>query len=326
MNAFLWGNSTGKGVKWITWKKLCVPKEVGGLGLKELKEFNAAMLAKQGWRLLTEANPLVSAVMKAKYYPQTDLLMANLGNNPSYVWRGIVASLEWLKGGARRRIGDGENTLVWRDPWLPDQSNGYIRTPVYEHLQNIKVRNLMTMEGTKWDLEVIADLFKEADCERIQSIPLSRHVQHDSWYWLLEDKGIFTVKSCYRFIQGECDDEYKSLWKRIWALKLPRKVTHVIWRLCKDCLPTNTALYNRYVNVNPLCPWCHAAAETNLHAIFLCDFALTMWRTVGLQSLVHCTDQEAPKEIFDRVFQQGSKDQCLQVSMLCWSLWHRRNR
>ncbi|XP_074337079.1 uncharacterized protein LOC141674258 [Apium graveolens] len=177
--------------------------------------------------------------------------MANLGNNPSYVWRGIVASLEWLKGGARRRIGDGENTLVWRDPWLPNQSNGYIRTPVYEHLQNIKVQNLMTMKGTEWDLEVIADLFEEAVCEQIQSIPLSRHVQHDSWYWLLEDKGIFTVKSCYRFIQGECDDEYKSLWKRIWALKLPRKVTHVIWRLCKDCLPTNAALYNRYVDVNP---------------------------------------------------------------------------
>ncbi|XP_074326484.1 putative mitochondrial protein AtMg00310 [Apium graveolens] len=126
MNAFLWGNATGRGVKWITWKKLCVSKEFGGLGLKELKKFNTAMLAKQGWRLLLEANPLVSTVMKAKYYPQADILNADLGNNPSYVCRGIVAALEVLKSGARRRIGNGENTLVWRDPWLPDVSNGYI--------------------------------------------------------------------------------------------------------------------------------------------------------------------------------------------------------
>lgn len=237
MNAFLWGNATGKGVKWITWKKLCVPKEVGGLGLKELKKFNTAMLAKQGWRLLTEVNPLVTAVMKAKYYPQTDLLNAGLGNNPSYVWRGIVAAMETLKSGVRRKIGNGENTLVWQDPWLPDISHGYIRTGVYDQLQNIKVRNLMNNEGTEWDLEVINDLFDAEDCARIQSIPLSRHVTHDSWYWLMEDKGVFTVKSCYRLLQGECDDAYKRLWKRIWTMKLPRKVAHFCGDYVKNVYP-----------------------------------------------------------------------------------------
>lgn len=50
-----------------------MPKEFGGLGLKELKKFNMAMLAEQGWRLLTEANPLVSAVMKSKYYARKNL-------------------------------------------------------------------------------------------------------------------------------------------------------------------------------------------------------------------------------------------------------------
>lgn len=29
MNAFLWRNAVGGGVKWITWKKLCVPKMFG---------------------------------------------------------------------------------------------------------------------------------------------------------------------------------------------------------------------------------------------------------------------------------------------------------
>lgn len=80
MNAFLWGNTAGRGVKWITWKKMCVPKDFGGLGLKELKKFNMEMLAKQSWRLLTRANPLVSEVMKARYYPQTELIDAGLGD------------------------------------------------------------------------------------------------------------------------------------------------------------------------------------------------------------------------------------------------------
>lgn len=137
---------------------------------------------------------------------------------------------------------------------------------------------------------------------------------------------MFTVKSCYRLLQGECDDAYKRMWKRIWTMKLPRKVAHVLWRLCKECLPSNAALYNRYVDVNPLCPWYHSEIETNVHTMFLCDFALTLWRTVGLHSLVQCTDQETPKEVLNRVFHRGIKDQCLEVAMPCWSLWHRRNK
>ena len=31
-----------------------------------------------------------------------------------------------IKFGARRRIGNGENTLVWRDPWPPGVANVYM--------------------------------------------------------------------------------------------------------------------------------------------------------------------------------------------------------
>lgn len=72
-------------------------EDVWMIGLKELNKFNMAMLAKQSWRLLTEANLLVSAIMKTRYYPQAKLIDAELGNNHSYVWRGIFASLEIIK-------------------------------------------------------------------------------------------------------------------------------------------------------------------------------------------------------------------------------------
>lgn len=58
----------------------------------------------------------------------------------------------------------------------------------------------MTEEGNNWDMEVIEDLFESADCEFIQRIPLSRPVSNDSWYWLVDDKGVFTVK----VVTGSC--------------------------------------------------------------------------------------------------------------------------
>ncbi|KAL8112201.1 hypothetical protein AgCh_019769 [Apium graveolens] len=80
MNSYWWES----GIKWMSWSRLCEVKEGGGLGFKRLREFNMTMLAKQAWRLMNNANPLVTAIMKAKYYVDGEFLNANLGTNPSY--------------------------------------------------------------------------------------------------------------------------------------------------------------------------------------------------------------------------------------------------
>ncbi|KAL8112036.1 hypothetical protein AgCh_019659 [Apium graveolens] len=216
MNAFLWGRgSTGKGVKWVAWKKLCRPKECGGLGVRDLRNFNLAMLAKQGWRFLNETNPLVSAFMKAKYYPQTDLLNAEAGANASYIWRSIMASLRAVKAGTRRKIGNGIDTNVWEMPWIPRLEDEYLTSAMQNYLGHITVNNLMVTGEKRWDLAVIKDIIDSRDVEEIKHIPLLLSDTRDSWFWVLDEKGDFTVKSCYRWLQGEIVDEDKSFWKRL---------------------------------------------------------------------------------------------------------------
>ena len=50
INVFWWGGrSNNWGIKWIAWEHVACPKELGGIGFRNFKAFNIAMVDKQGW-------------------------------------------------------------------------------------------------------------------------------------------------------------------------------------------------------------------------------------------------------------------------------------
>ena len=94
---------------------MCEPKEKGGMGFKDLNNFNLALLAKQGWRLQTHHNSLFCRVFKAKYFPNCEFMDAVLCRQPSYVWRSIMASQDMVKKGMKWRVSNRECISIWHD-------------------------------------------------------------------------------------------------------------------------------------------------------------------------------------------------------------------
>jgi hypothetical protein len=88
------------------------------MGFRDLRAFNEALLAKQGWRGMTNPNSMVARVLKAKYYPHSDYLKAKQTHNPSFTWQSIQKVSWLLKKGYIWNIGDGKTINIWEDRWI----------------------------------------------------------------------------------------------------------------------------------------------------------------------------------------------------------------
>jgi hypothetical protein len=56
---------------------LCTKRQ-GGMGFRDIHCFNLALLAKQAWRLLDNPDSLCVTILRAKYFPDGDLMTASL--------------------------------------------------------------------------------------------------------------------------------------------------------------------------------------------------------------------------------------------------------
>ena len=113
------------------WQDIAILKCEGGMGFGVFGLFNQAMLAKQGWRLLTNPESLCAKVLKGRYYHDSDFLAATKKRNSSHTWRAILHGRECLNLGLIKRVGDGASINIWEDPWIPS-NHGYrpiIRLP-----------------------------------------------------------------------------------------------------------------------------------------------------------------------------------------------------
>jgi hypothetical protein len=111
-------------------QQLAKAKIMGGMGFRDLHNFNKALLARQGWRLIQYPNSLVSRFLKAKYYPHQSFLDSTVKGNASFTWRSICESKGVLVDGMRFRVGSGSAIKIWHDSWLPGSSSAKVLSPV----------------------------------------------------------------------------------------------------------------------------------------------------------------------------------------------------
>ena len=281
---FWWGQKKEeRKLAWLSWEKMCEPKCNGGMGFKDLKLFNKALLAKQGWSLQMGGNSLVYRVLKAKYFPTCDFIHASIRHNPSYTWTSLISTHSLVIEGLRWRVGNGANIKVWQDKWLSRGSTYSVISPRLFLSVDTRVADLIDLNIAKWKNEVLDSHFEPHEANLIKSIPLSATLPTDKQVWAVTNNGIFTVRSAYKLVaslfKSKCNGTasngslLRRFWKKVWSLPIPHKVRHFCWRACCYTSPTKAKLMRRNVIAKDLCVCCLDSAKTNGHIFFSCSKA-----------------------------------------------------
>lgn len=337
-----WWNSLEhkKKIHWISWEKLCLAKNQGGLGFRDLECFNQALLAKQAWRIYQNPDSLFSKVLKSKYFDQNEFHIAVLGVRPSFAWTSILYGRSLLLKGLVKRVGNGASISVWVDPWL---DMGGLRPPLIKNLFiniDLKVSELIDPITKSWIPEKINDLFYPVEAAVIlKNKPVVS--KEDFWVWKFNKSGDYSVKSGYwlsfkeakqaLILEAEMLPSLNGLKEQVWYIPTAPKIKAFLWKCLCNAIPVSERLCSRGLNIDLRCQACGVEGESVNHVLFSCSLARQVWALSNYPQTVEGFHQSSAFVNFQYLLQGMKRIEIPMVirrsfPWILWFLWKNRNK
>lgn len=101
---------------YVAWDVITTPKEMGGLGLRSLKETNQALILKTIWKIAVGAEAQWVQALKAKYYPRGAFWSIQRRCKCSKLWKQIMDLRPVMEVNIAWKIGSGETINIYSQP------------------------------------------------------------------------------------------------------------------------------------------------------------------------------------------------------------------
>ena len=109
---FLWGRmGEGKKFHLVNWSQVCQPLKMGGLGVRNLRIFNQALMGKWLWRYGNEEDAFWSHLIFVKYGREVN------GPYGISLWKHIRKGWGSFACHLHFEVGDDTKTKFWDDVW-----------------------------------------------------------------------------------------------------------------------------------------------------------------------------------------------------------------
>jgi len=113
--------------------------------------------------------------------------------------------------------------------------------------------------------------------------------EEDSWRWLPEESGAFSVNSSYRVLENlvlldvGLSAEEEGGFVMLWKSPAPSKVVAFSWMAIIDRIPTRSNLTFRHILAHrdpSVCVLCGQGEEMTTHLFLHCDVVVLIWRKI----------------------------------------------
>ncbi|GKU99946.1 hypothetical protein SLEP1_g12720 [Rubroshorea leprosula] len=215
---FLWGGvGEGRKIAWVAWERVCCGKKEGGLGVKNLRWFNMALLGKWWGRLIGGDKGLWSRVLLEKYGGKG-------GNWLSWMKEGKGIGSPWWNDICKLNIGLDKNCSIYDRGYWSDGRWCW--------------RFQWRRSTRAWEEEKLQQL--------IGTINHIKPVQNvkDTWRWRPDNEGNYTTRSAYEQLAKK-EESTLLEYKNIWSAQVPSKVAAFSWQMLLDRIPTKANLAKR---------------------------------------------------------------------------------
>ncbi|XP_074266590.1 uncharacterized protein LOC141589866 [Silene latifolia] len=333
-------------ISWCSRLFLSQPKGNGGLGIRRMKEFNQALLAKIGWRMIIHPDSILSKSIGAKYglrWQDGELLFNDGKSNSSWGWKGIAWGLELIKPLLAWNISPFSDLSVWNTKWV----NGRVPKPLClelltdpPNLSNLRIKNLIS-NNSCWDRRLVSTFFDETFVRDILAIPIRCSEGMDNFFWSASSSGNYSVKIGYHIalkklwntsatpkdhsrVPAACMGVFQKI---LWNLPGPKSWIILIWKILTESLPSGEGFLKRGFDGPFTCVLCDSPeTETPDHLFRDCSFASRVWAgsVLGIraQSGNNLNLQSWVCNWLSVLFKADNKQEaCLSFLCTIWTIW-----
>ena len=271
MRAFLWKGVDLKttGAK-IAWKDVCRPKQEGGLGIKCLKVWNAALMLRHLWILFEDKENLWAKWIHTYHLKGRSLWVVRPSSSSSWNWQNMLKLRDRIRPHLKHTIGNGETTSLWYDNWHPRGPlilNWDHRIIVDSGLsQEAKVSSIICNNQWQWPRSPTVDL-----CDISSTMPsyAPNQAKMDSVKWAPSANGKFSAASAWELIRNP---NPKVPWfKLVWFSQVVPRMSFILWLAVYERHSTKDRIFNPSMSTD--CILCRGAAETHAHLFFECTYS-----------------------------------------------------
>ncbi|KAJ9553884.1 LOW QUALITY PROTEIN: hypothetical protein OSB04_017929 [Centaurea solstitialis] len=270
IRSFLWSSGEAvKGKAKVAWKVVCLPREKGGLGVRDLRKWNKVLLTKLKGRCFWD----VGAVFDASWF-----------------WIKVVRFREMYRHQIWHVLGDGRSTFLWTDNW---HSIG----PLYSLFSKRDVY----MAGLDWNMKVCdlvvdglwmwpPNIWSKAGHLLQLFQPVLKDGVSDKVLWKNSEGSLVDCVVNNVWKDMYFDQPAASWSKLIWFSQgIPRHV-FFLWLAAKERLRTFDRLAEWNISVDRSCLLCIGGVESHSHLFIECPYSKALWRylegVLGIYNLI----------------------------------------